>query len=163
LASGRAVWSAEIYTIFGLDPAEPVADLDQFYALVHPDDRLRIRELRQQDEQGQVSRPCEYRLVPPAGEVRWIYRQCAMVTQASGKPARLVITHQDVTERENYRRVMSTLNSNVGNLIGQEFLHSLVANVARALRAETVYLGRFEDEGRSVRTEYIAIGGRIHP
>src|SRR5262249_13911910 len=119
LATGKAGWSAEIYTIFGLDPAQAAGNLDQIYALGHPDDRLRIRELRQQDELGLVSRPCEYRLVRPDGQVRWIYRQCELVMDASGKPARLIITHQDVTDRENYRRVMSTLNRNVGNLIGQ--------------------------------------------
>src|SRR6476659_2910378 len=39
IGSGRVTWSDELYRILGLDPENVTPSVDQFFAMVHPEDR----------------------------------------------------------------------------------------------------------------------------
>jgi PAS domain S-box-containing protein len=161
LATGQTEWSTATFDLFGIASQDDQPKGEQFMSLVHPDDRQKLRELRARELKGIETEPTEYRYLRPDGELRWMYRQTDLVRDAEGKPTKLIVTHQDLTDREKWRRVLETLSGNVGNLIGQDFLRSLVANVAQALRADVVYIGWFEVDSGMVRTQYVHMDGAL--
>jgi PAS domain S-box-containing protein len=77
-------WSQRTYEILGLDPGSFRPDREAFYALVHPDDRNRIRVLlRQALESGEVYRS-EYRIRHADGTYRRVASRGRPLRDASG-------------------------------------------------------------------------------
>ncbi len=104
--TGTLKWSYETYRIFGLEPAQFDPSIENFYALVHPEDRAYVR----QQVQAAVSLGITYRLVHrivlPDGTVRHVEENAELVRGEAGGMARLVGTVLDITER---RRIEETL------------------------------------------------------
>ncbi len=70
--TGQHVWSAELYRMFGVDPAT-IPDDSTYLGVVHPDDRLRIRQAIWEARQtGNSIAQIEHRIALPTGEVRWV-------------------------------------------------------------------------------------------
>ncbi|MFN3322514.1 MAG: ATP-binding protein [Bryobacteraceae bacterium] len=99
LRSGRLYWSAETYRIFGI-----AADLDKlsresFIQCVHPEDRERVREAVRSAVANRKEYETEHRIFRPDGSVRVVLEKGVLTGDEAGRPARLVGTVQDVTER----------------------------------------------------------------
>ena len=126
-ASGRMIWSEEMYAIFGRDPASFRPDLQTYYAeLVHPDDRAALQAAEQAAyRDGGPHRP-EHRILRPDGSVRWVQAEGRAETDAAGRPLRIVATVQDITER-----------------------HEAEAAVAEALRVKTEFMNNVTHELRT--------------
>ncbi len=107
MATRRVTWSSEAFRVFGIDPAVGQPRRHEFVNLIHPDDRPHMLEVWRREVDGQETEPFEYRLLRSDGETRWIYRQTDFLRDAAGKPTRLIMTHQDITEREKMRRLMA--------------------------------------------------------
>lgn len=92
-------WSDEIYRIFGLTRREFSATLEAFQRSVHPEDVGYVEESVRAAFEG---RPVvfEHRIVRPGGEVRVVQERAEYVFDPEGRPARLVGTVQDITERK---------------------------------------------------------------
>jgi PAS domain S-box-containing protein len=155
LISGKAIWSDELFRIMGFDAANGPPSLEAFLQVVHDDDREMVRGARARIGEGISSEPQDFRIARSDGEIRWIHRESEIVRDRTGRPIKLIMVQQDITDREKLRHLVETLSKNVGNLIGEEFLRSLVANMAQALRADLVYIGRFDFDAGTVRTEYV--------
>jgi PAS domain S-box-containing protein len=99
LATGIVSWSDELYRIYGLEPGSKVITLEVFLGALHPDDRDQIR--------GHVERAMaaggrfsyRERIVRPTGEVRVLDTIGEVLVDADGKPASLIGTCRDVTEK----------------------------------------------------------------
>ena len=74
-----------------------VRTLDDIYALVHPDDRERVRNDREEiiREGGSIEQ--EYRSIIPAGQVVYRYHRGSVLRDATGKPYRYLGRSIDVT------------------------------------------------------------------
>jgi PAS domain S-box-containing protein len=91
-------WSPQIYEIFGVDPATFVPTYPAFLALVHPEDRARVREAANGALTGARPYDLDHRIVRPDGTVR-IVRELAEVTRdQDGTPVMMEGIVQDVTE-----------------------------------------------------------------
>jgi PAS domain S-box-containing protein len=99
LSTGQYTWSQGAAAIFGVDPAstEPTPEyMRQFY---HPDDRTKVIEMATAARlQGIAAPPLEYRIVRPDGAVRMVYRENEVENDASGRPARRIVTFKDITD-----------------------------------------------------------------
>ncbi len=97
-ATGSLRWSERLERIAGLEPGTFGGTLDDFIALVHPDDRERLRErtLRPPAE-GDVG--TEYRLIRPDGDVRLLWGNGRVVRDTVGEVAGMTGVVLDVTER----------------------------------------------------------------
>ncbi|MDB5586312.1 MAG: sensory box protein [Devosia sp.] len=94
LLLGDAGW----YRLLGLDGAEPLASLDDFKRLIHPDDKARITDanlLGLTEDAGGAASSVVFRLMRADGETRWV-RSSARVLD--GAPARTVGVMVDVTD-----------------------------------------------------------------
>lgn len=100
LKTQAGTWSAEMFRLFGRDPALGAPLLTELPLLLHPDDRASYE--RQATECMAIGLPYEqdFRAIHPDGGVRWMTSRSEIVPAAAGQPARLVGTTQDITERK---------------------------------------------------------------
>ncbi|HYG84844.1 MAG TPA: PAS domain-containing protein [Azospirillum sp.] len=99
-AGGTSVWSDQTYRILGLDPERDAASFDTWVALLHPEDRDEVLATRARAlADGLLDLRITYRIITPAGEVRWIEASAHVTYGEDGKPLRLTGIDADVTER----------------------------------------------------------------
>jgi two-component system, LuxR family, sensor kinase FixL len=99
--TGPAFWSAQMYTILGLDPANGPPAIDIFTSqIVHPDDRERVRRELQRafNETGRFD--LEFRVVRPDGSSREVHSRAQLQPSADGESIVINGTMHDITERK---------------------------------------------------------------
>ena len=99
---GRNVidWSAETYRMFGVDESVGRLTLEQYLALLHPDDRARIdADTRSAMAARMTEWSTEYRILRGGRELRFIASRVAATYDGDGAPRLLQGTNLDITER----------------------------------------------------------------
>jgi PAS domain S-box-containing protein len=100
LQSGRVQFSAEWKRQIGYQPEEIGDDFSEWERRVHPDDlagaTAAVRAFLSDPRPGFHN---EFRFRHKDGSYRWILAQADLVRDDEGRPARMVGTHVDVTER----------------------------------------------------------------
>ncbi|HEY5610405.1 MAG TPA: PAS domain-containing protein, partial [Thermoanaerobaculia bacterium] len=163
LATNQAVWSDEVYRIFGLEPGTPV-NLDIVLEHVHPEDRDRVMNAVERAIKERDYGKCEFRLVV-GDETRSVRLIAHAEYDESGRAVKLIGTTQDITEwraaEEAARQMSSKYQSLVENIPD-------VAWTANE-RAETTFISPgvvritgFTPEETCAATTAIW-PGRIHP
>jgi diguanylate cyclase (GGDEF)-like protein/PAS domain S-box-containing protein len=104
LASGRLTWSAQIYRIFEMEPAQFGATLDAFLACVHPDDRAEVERAYADSVARRQPYDVVHRLRMADGRVKYVHERGETHYDASGRPTRSVGTVQDVTEMKLFEQ-----------------------------------------------------------
>jgi PAS domain S-box-containing protein len=99
LATGIAIWSEALFQLTGSPTAPFSPSLDQFLALVHPDDRCRVRHHIEADIRGNLGPAFEFSLVRPDGTVRLLRRYAELHRDESGRATRMTEVYLDVTPR----------------------------------------------------------------
>ena len=106
-------WSPECYGIVGAEPSSQT--LESFTNVIHPEDASRVMAAVNQALAERVIYAAEFRIVRADGEVRWLSNYGQAKYGEDGKPARLVGTVSDITERkraeEALKRSEATLRS----------------------------------------------------
>ncbi|HET7486783.1 MAG TPA: EAL domain-containing protein [Acidimicrobiales bacterium] len=97
--SGVLTWTEELYRIFGVDPSRFQPSLDALLAVVHPEDRERVRATVAAAVQSGVAFDVEHRVVHAGGDLRWVHGRGRVELGPDGAPLRVFGTAQDVTER----------------------------------------------------------------
>jgi len=104
--SGTAVinserWSDEHYRIFGLEPGEIEITDELFYNAVHPNDREPLARMLRETIEHQKPYDLEHRIILPDGTERTVHAMAEVVVDpTSGKPAKLLGSVQDITDRK---------------------------------------------------------------
>jgi PAS domain S-box-containing protein len=93
-------WSHELFHIYGLDPAKQGPGLEEYLAIVHPQDREFMRSLINRMFAEASGCDVTKRIVRPDGEVRYV-RCVAVPIVENGVLKRIVGTAMDVTEHEH--------------------------------------------------------------
>jgi PAS domain S-box-containing protein len=92
-------WSDELYKIYGLDPQNGAPTVEQYLALVHPQDRASIAEtIKRMQEEHRGFDQIE-RIIRPDGQLRYI-RAVAVPVIEQGLFKGFIGTTMDVTEQE---------------------------------------------------------------
>jgi PAS domain S-box-containing protein len=93
-------WSEEMRRIFGLDPQKSnLPDTEEYFRLVHPDDRDRFRERLDKAIREKADFVQDYRIVVPDGTVKHIHGIGHPVLDETGNIVEHVGTEVDVTEQ----------------------------------------------------------------
>ncbi|MEK0083561.1 diguanylate cyclase domain-containing protein [Benzoatithermus flavus] len=102
IATGRVRFDPICLTRLGRDPGDGARDLPELVELIHPHDRIRVRDLYEQCCQGE--RPqmwLEYRVRRRDGTYAWIEERATVAERAAdGRPARIVGLSADITARK---------------------------------------------------------------
>jgi PAS domain S-box-containing protein len=100
LATGRVEWDESLARLLAL-PAEPShGTLEDFMALVHPDDRERVRRAGRRSIEEGSDLDLDLRVVLTDGSVRWLYDKGRTLRGADGAPEVVTGVLVDVTERK---------------------------------------------------------------
>jgi diguanylate cyclase (GGDEF)-like protein/PAS domain S-box-containing protein len=99
IPSGKLVWSAQVYRLFGQSPGSQNATYEAFLEAVHPDDREKVvAAVAQGLSQGDYQ--VKHRIRWPDGSVRHVQEMARVTYDANGQPARMVGTVQDITDAQ---------------------------------------------------------------
>ncbi|HVU23345.1 MAG TPA: ATP-binding protein [Opitutus sp.] len=98
--TGVATWSAEMYRLYGVDPALGVMRHEQFLALMHPADRPEFVAKEQWALKNHSGTEYEFRATLPDGTLRWIHGRKTPYFSATGQLVRMIGVEQDITERK---------------------------------------------------------------
>ena len=98
LRTGKVVLSDEAYRLLGFDHNLPLPKAEDFFGLMHPEDRPLYEAAIKASEKGMPTEPIEYRLHCYDGKTKRIRLEMDVVRDAEGRPLRRVGTMRDVTE-----------------------------------------------------------------
>jgi PAS domain S-box-containing protein len=100
LLQNRTTWSAELYRISGIDPANPTEQLLGDLERIHPDDRQSYTALVHQALNSGESYDTDVRILHTDGSTRYINVRGKPVFE-QGKCVRLVGTSMDISDRKH--------------------------------------------------------------
>jgi PAS domain S-box-containing protein len=92
-------WSAEMYSIVGLEPGAVTPTKEMFRELVHPDDWDELMQARAASIEQHQPLVHEFRVIRPDGEVRWLSNRAQTDYDEGGAPQHHFGVALDVTER----------------------------------------------------------------
>ncbi len=114
-------WSPELYPLYGVDAETFTPTLENFTALIHPDDR---EELWCRSEECIRERKIfehAFRILTPSGAQRWILNRSHVGLNPQGEVERLIGVAADITERkareEQVYLLMHEVNHRSKNLL----------------------------------------------
>jgi PAS domain S-box-containing protein len=140
LESGELTASDTCLATFGRNPGE-FSNHQQWAAAAHPDDSQRVAEAFGNSITTGADFDIEYRLLTPAGEVRWVSMRAQPVRDDSGAIVRLIGISQDVTTRmrqDILRRALADLSDRISELSEPADL----AYAASQILAKTLHVSR---------------------
>jgi PAS domain S-box-containing protein len=168
LRSGELRWTERSRAMFGLAPDAPVTT-EVYKGLIHPDDRemAHANYMKAQETPGGGDFATEYRVVTPAGQVRWLLTHGRVVWDELG-PRTVLGTSLDITQRraaeERRALVMTELAHRGKNAL--TYMTAMVRQAARNAHTvgelESAVLGRLEAMARSQDLVTEAQGRSLH-
>ena len=93
-------WSPHLYRVLGRRYGEPyIGVYDYLEPMVHPADRARWQQARDELEAGARSMDIEYRIIHPDGSLRYVHHIAQTTRSPDGRVLRQVGTLHDITDR----------------------------------------------------------------
>ncbi len=100
LATDRWLWSAQMFSLFGVDPAAFEPTQTRTLERLHPEDREPVlRALEEARDKGK-SYSLDVRILLPNGSTRFVHEEAEAVIGRDGRAARVTGTTQDISERK---------------------------------------------------------------
>ena len=101
IKADKVTWSDEMYRVYGLEPQSEEVNYETYLSHIHPDDRAnREKQVQHVFETGEPE-DHHYRVVTPDGSIRILHTKSELQYDSEGKPARMIGTCQDVTEKQS--------------------------------------------------------------
>jgi PAS domain S-box-containing protein len=168
LKTNEAFWSSEMPGLYALPPEQFDGTLETCLKTVHPEDVPQIRARIRAALENKRDFRCEFRVVRPGGETRWLCSHGQVGEDRQGKAARILGITSDITERRREEEALrrSEKLAAAGKLaatIAHEMNNPLEAltnllyltRLDAGIKKETQDLLRMADEQLS-RVNYIA-------
>lgn len=130
-------WSEESFRLLGFDPDQPVPDGETVLRRVHPEDRERVREFRENALRSDSGSDQQFRIVLADGSVRHIHTTYHPVFNANGDLVEIVGTHVDVTESkraEQERERLRELEGAIAHINRVSMMGELAASLAHEIK-----------------------------
>jgi PAS domain S-box-containing protein len=159
-AAGFTHWSSELFAIHGLDPRSKAPSLQEYMALVHPEDREFVARKIETMLADHHAFDFTKRIVRPDGTVRHV--RCVGVAATHGEGQEFVGTGIDVTEQEQLTQALRKTQQEFRQIL--DFTPQLIAVLGPrrerlyANHMALAYLGISLDESRQ-----LSVGSEAHP
>ncbi|WP_375391970.1 PAS domain-containing protein [uncultured Sphingomonas sp.] len=156
LTSGDLITSATCRENFGRDPGVPFT-YEQLRDAVHPEDRDRMAAAVERTVATGANYDIEYRLVTPAGELRWVQIRARPVVGADGQTVRLTGVSIDTTDRkraEIHEACLAELADAIRDVQSPgELAYAAAAILGRALAVSRVGYATIDPVGETLHVE----------
>ena len=130
IGSATIDWSRELFRIYGLEPAG-AAGFQEFLALIHPDDRDRVRAIIEGALADGQPFYLEERIVHPDGRVRILDSRGEVLSDPEGRPDRMIGVCQDITDRKRAEKMDAGQRDILANIAAQRPLAESLERIAR--------------------------------
>ncbi len=114
-----AVWSDELYRIYGLTPETYTPSYEAYLTMVHADDRQRVIDATNRAFHEHVPYSHDERIWRPDGSMRYLHTWAHPVVDQHGKLLRLVGVCQDITDRMEAQEAVRSLNSELEQRVSE--------------------------------------------
>lgn len=115
-----AIWSKELYHIFGLDPEKPAPNTAEYLKMFHPDEVEGFAEKSKAfaffGKLGETL-SIDYRIMKPNGEIRDIHSVRMIRNSENGINTRIIGIEQDITERRAIERQLERYSKNLERIV----------------------------------------------
>jgi PAS domain S-box-containing protein len=101
IRNNRDTLDDNLRRLFGLARQDSPDKIEDFYALIHPDDRSRVEAAFEQTRHEGVHLDTEFRVVRPDGSERWFIDQGEVMRDSEGQPEYMAGACVDITERRH--------------------------------------------------------------
>ena len=92
-------WSDELFRIFHLEPSPRAPELEEFFELLHPEDRERVRAIHNEFGPGMGQQTVEFRTNPERGSIRHLRATFDGENDEGGELIKLAGTTLDITSQ----------------------------------------------------------------
>nr|WP_246309647.1 ATP-binding protein [Hydrogenophaga aromaticivorans] len=127
VASGRLLWSDEVFRIFDLSPGEGSPTLDTFLQMVHPEDSERVRDALRAVCSVRHTVQLEHRLLLPSGAIKHV-RVMALNVFEGDRSVHSKGTIQDITETRRAELALQQLNEELEKRVSERTREMAVLN-----------------------------------
>jgi PAS domain-containing protein len=122
----RRSWicSDNFHAFLGLPETTAVNDLNGRLLRVHPDDVERVRRAPFETRRDAPSYRCEYRLLWPEGEERWIAEKADVTLGPGGEILRLAGALIDITDLKRTEAALTSTEKRLARYVGDDLRRS---------------------------------------
>ena len=99
-ATNHLTWSATMAPVFGLAPHEAPTTTEEYFQLIHRDDRDHVKASVDRAIAGERDYAVEFRTIWPDGSTHWVQGRAQVSYEADGAPVRLLGIGIDITARK---------------------------------------------------------------
>jgi len=146
--TGHATWSAEMFRLYGRDPAAGPMTYAEFTGLMPAAEREKFRREETQALAARRSYAHEFRVAHPDGTPRWISGRNTPFFNSAGELVRLIGVEQDITERKRAESRVELQHAVTRALADAEPLeptmNKILEIIARGLAADYAGFWTFE-------------------
>jgi PAS domain S-box-containing protein len=100
IVKGREEWSDRVYEILGVEPGAFSGKTADFFEIVHPEDRERIKEALRAAVERDVHYDVEFRVIHRDGSVHWVSSVAQVLKDEKGTPIRMLGANHDISGRK---------------------------------------------------------------
>ena len=115
---GRVIWNAEEQLIFGLAPGTFEGTVEAWAKQLVPEDAERMhREMSEAMARQEPQMTFAFRIITPAGALRWIEGAARFAYAPDGTPLRMIGVNVDVTERQEAENALRAADRRKGEFL----------------------------------------------
>ena len=100
VATGEAIWSDEMFRLYGIEPERGVPSRAQLLECVHPEDRRLYQKHLDDTLSGLKPRAIEFRILRPDATLRWIERHNTQSISGTGEVVKIFAVERDITTQK---------------------------------------------------------------
>lgn len=121
-------WSDELYSLCGLTRGATAPDYQALLNVIHPKDLALVKKHLDAALNAHQSFGIDHRLGANDRRERFVYHHAEVITDAAGKPVRIVGTLQDITERKRAESRVQMLNAELEQRVQERTAELAAAN-----------------------------------
>jgi PAS domain S-box-containing protein len=128
VATGATIWSPELEELYGITDGSGRYSSEFWLSFVHPDDLPAMRAALAKSFQDASPYAADFRITRRDGQLRWLSARANVVTDASGRPQRLVGITLDITESKLAAERIYALNASLEARVTERTMELSSAN-----------------------------------
>lgn len=121
--TGKVFWSDVITALLGYEPDTAIPSYASWHDAVHPEDLDYVEQTLKAAQEQHTDYKCDYRVIHPSGDVRWVSASGRFLYDDQCKPIRMFGAMVDTTERrqqEEWQKLLvAELQHRVRNLMSK--------------------------------------------